>query len=183
MHHGKCQDCGENCASCDDGEGFCNQCCHPSFILSRRKYDCECQWGFEPSKDGNSCVPKPECRRGQYRDYFTDTCKECGEDCLSCADKWGQCIECRDSTYENHFFTCACPKGYIKTPNGCASDCPVGMFADYHRDNQCSSCGENCARCDDLWGFCLECIHPSFCMNKRTCSCLDGQMIEKGKCV
>lgn len=37
-------------------------------------------------------------------------------------------------------------------------------------------CGLNCAKCEDYWGYCEECIHPTFYIPRGStqCGCADG---------
>ena len=131
----KCEDCGVNCASCDDKWGYCNQCADNTYWLNRFSYDCKCPWGYEETTPGGGC-DKFECPRGSFLSYHdsentdgTLKCTDCGANCLDCEDKWGECTECKDSTYENNYFVCTCPWGTTDDHpdvNGCHSGCGDG---------------------------------------------------------
>ncbi|ESU39879.1 Variant-specific surface protein, partial [Giardia duodenalis] len=94
---------------------------------------CQCKSGYEPSSDGQTCVPKTSCK--------TENCKVCenrGTDRETCT-------ECNDGTY-------------LTPTNQCTTSCAAlsGYYGD--TDKTCKRCDPSCASCSTAGNNkCLSC--------------------------
>jgi hypothetical protein len=77
-----CGNCPDNCRTCDDLTGDCNQCDGPFFLRNDDKF---CQ---------------RTCSNREYNTGdVTNTCQACGSNCQECTFGNGECSKCE----ENYF--------------------------------------------------------------------------------
>ena len=134
----------DGCYDCLEDFPNCEKC-------SNKAHSClSCQKGYTWSEQDSMC--KKECLCG---DYWTgkehNSCRKCG---LSVKN----CREC--SSVDNLFVKCgACGEGFRVQDNSCLKVCKdVSEYWSGREQNECKGCPENCLKCSDLTGKCLECF-------------------------
>ena len=96
MNDAKCEECHENCETCEGSlSSNCLSCANPNRLVED---DCTCKEGF----------------------YLDSTCEECHSDCLTCAGPLNtDCITCKGANKEVSGDKCECKEGYCLEDDNC----------------------------------------------------------------
>ncbi|XP_052216781.1 fibrillin-2-like [Dreissena polymorpha] len=153
------------CASANDFECPANSTC----VNSRGSYDCDCDPGFKPSSNGDSCRA---CLQGRFGKGCTSTCLcdmnhtsvcDTVNGSCTCAAGWTG-LECKtdvDECVSANGFKCPANSTCVNTIGSYKCDCDPGF--------KTSSKGDSCTECsNNTYG--RKCFTKCACVKENTLS-------------